>query len=107
MTSKIQQAIEELERISVSHAECNDRWYSCPLSLEGCANEAAINECTCGASELAAHLQTAIAALREIKPASDEKVFEQCRAEPHSHRSTAYLAGFRAAERFHWIGEQK
>lgn len=31
------------------HLECEDSWYSCPKSAEGCANEDAGDKCTCGA----------------------------------------------------------
>lgn len=31
------------------HYTCEDRWYSCPKSLDGCANDSVGDECTCGA----------------------------------------------------------
>lgn len=30
------------------HYECEDPWYSCPMSDEGCVNPAEGEECTCG-----------------------------------------------------------
>lgn len=39
------------DAISTYHRECEDPWYSCPKSEEGCINEGAGIECTCGADE--------------------------------------------------------
>jgi hypothetical protein len=34
------------------HDECEDRWYSCPKSAEGCLNDAwPADRCTCGADD--------------------------------------------------------
>jgi len=33
----------------VSHYVCEDCWYSCPKCAEGCCNDGAGDECTCGA----------------------------------------------------------
>lgn len=34
------------------HYYCDDTWYSCPLSIDGCADEFIDkNECNCGADE--------------------------------------------------------
>ena len=30
------------------HYDCEDSWYSCPLSEDGCSNEFQGTECTCG-----------------------------------------------------------
>jgi hypothetical protein len=32
-----------------SHYYCEDCWYSCPKSKEGCCNDAEGDECNCGA----------------------------------------------------------
>jgi hypothetical protein len=32
-----------------NHYTCEDTWYSCPKSPDGCANDAAGDECDCGA----------------------------------------------------------
>ena len=37
---------ERTDQISEGHDICEDSWYSCPLSSEGCANENE-TECTC------------------------------------------------------------
>ena len=31
------------------HYRCEDHWYSCPKSPDGCANDSAGDECNCGA----------------------------------------------------------
>lgn len=40
--------IEELESLKVGHYICEDCWYSCPKSEDGCCDENA-DECNCGA----------------------------------------------------------
>lgn len=46
------QLIEELASLArKQHYYCEDRWYSCPKEADGCANEAAGEECDCGADE--------------------------------------------------------
>lgn len=40
------------EAIAGPHYECEDCWYSCPLSADGCCNEnEAKDVCTCGRDE--------------------------------------------------------
>jgi|SRR5208282_4906089 len=39
-----------LRAARISHHICEDCWYSCPLSSEGCCDERQI-ECNCGAEE--------------------------------------------------------
>lgn len=34
-----------------SHYSCEDGWYSCPKSAEGCLNDRESGECTCGVDE--------------------------------------------------------
>lgn len=34
----------------ISHASCEDPWYSCPLSVDGCADDREI-DCNCGATK--------------------------------------------------------
>ena len=44
--------IQELENLKIGHYYCDDSWYSCPLSSEGCADDSIPqDECNCGASE--------------------------------------------------------
>jgi len=48
----LNQVIDELEGTNHNHYSCEDGWYSCPLSSEGCFNESVDpNVCNCGASE--------------------------------------------------------
>ena len=55
------------ERIVPKHYECEDRWYSCPLSQGGCANDGQGKTCNCGRDELVQHITTALAeARREV-----------------------------------------
>jgi len=37
------------EKCPIVHSECEDPWYSCPLSEEGCVDERSTG-CTCGAT---------------------------------------------------------
>ena len=42
--------IEKLKKLAYRpHYNCEDSWYSCPLSEDGCYNDAAGNECNCWA----------------------------------------------------------
>lgn len=36
----------------VEHYSCEDGWYSCPKSEEGCDNDLAGDDCTCGADRI-------------------------------------------------------
>lgn len=38
-----------LNRLRRKHYECEDCWYSCPKSEEGCCNDNMGDDCTCGA----------------------------------------------------------
>lgn len=54
------EAIEELVMVAgkrTSHRECEDSWYSCPKSDDGCADEIQGTECNCGADEMIAALE--------------------------------------------------
>ena len=47
--------VRELEALLAesrrSHYYCEDCWYSCPKAPDGCCNDAAGDECDCGADE--------------------------------------------------------
>lgn len=48
-------ALAELVRAAEKravHRECEDSWYSCPKSPEGCANPGEGEACNCGADDL-------------------------------------------------------
>lgn len=54
---ELEKALREARR---SHYSCEDCWYSCPLSEDGCCNESEGTECNCGASEHNAKIDTAL-----------------------------------------------
>jgi len=39
----------DIEAMLIQHNECDDPWYNCPKSKEGCRDEYAGTECNCGA----------------------------------------------------------
>jgi hypothetical protein len=41
--------IKQLKKLRIDHFECEDRFYSCPKSRNGCYNDCAGNSCDCGA----------------------------------------------------------
>ena len=43
--------IKELEKLRVTHYYCEDCWYSCPKSEDGCCDDREGSECNCGADE--------------------------------------------------------
>jgi hypothetical protein len=50
MTPDEREAVEELLRLAqLDHYHCEDCWYSCPKSHEGCCNDRAGHDCNCGA----------------------------------------------------------
>ena len=49
LIEKNNKLISFLEAHRRSHHYCDDCWYSCPKSEEGCCNEAEGDECNCGA----------------------------------------------------------
>lgn len=76
--------IKSLESLKIPHYECEDGWYSCPLSEQGCFNEAQGEECTCGASKRNEVIDKAIAALKKAETYEEpnlEKILEQHKAQ--------------------------
>ena len=55
-----------LQAAKLQHYACEDCWYSCPKSPEGCCNDAEGDECTCGADKHNAAIDAAIAAARKV-----------------------------------------
>jgi len=47
---------ERAEKL-VHHYHCDDPWYSCPLSTDGCANDDAGDKCNCGYEERVTDLE--------------------------------------------------
>jgi len=64
---------QRAEAIIGKHYECEDSWYSCPLSEEGCANEGKDKtRCNCGRDDRKVQLELLLTtarqeALREAK----------------------------------------
>ena len=54
------QAGQVAEQIAGPHRECDDPWYSCPLSKEGCADDSLPIECRCGRDELVKRITDAL-----------------------------------------------
>lgn len=51
----------ELEKLRIAHYSCEDNWYSCPKSEDGCCNDMwPKDECNCGADKHNAILETAL-----------------------------------------------
>ena len=48
------------EQIAGGHYECDDSWYSCPLSTDGCADKRQ-EGCTCGRDRLVQQIDAALA----------------------------------------------
>ena len=45
-----EEILHRLNQLQIPHHHCEDSWYSCPKSAEGCADETKPkNVCTCGA----------------------------------------------------------
>lgn len=50
------------EDLAGGHAECEDCWYSCPLSTDGCCNDTKSKDvCTCGRDTRVARIYEALA----------------------------------------------
>lgn len=54
---------EAIEKLRVEHTVCGDPWYSCPKSSEGCVNDKAGTDCTCGADRHNALVDAALSLL--------------------------------------------
>lgn len=58
---------ERLNELRQQHKECEDSWYSCPKSEGGCMNDSAGEECTCGADDTNAIIDSSLAATASHK----------------------------------------
>ena len=69
MNSKLRALVEELAQAGKrSHRECEDSWYSCPKSPDGCSNESEGEDCNCGADDSNAKIDNLLCSLlTEIK----------------------------------------
>ena len=61
--SKVDELIAKLEGLKVGHDTCEDCWYSCPKSDEGCCDDRQ-EGCTCGADKHNAEVDSLIAWVR-------------------------------------------
>jgi len=61
----MKQVLEVLNNNRRKHYSCEDNWYSCPKDEDGCANDQAGDDCTCGADKSNVEIDAAIAALQE------------------------------------------
>jgi hypothetical protein len=59
------QAIREV-LVPREHYSCDDSWYSCPKSEDGCSNQDYGSDCICGADEHNSRVIKALAALDEL-----------------------------------------
>ena len=50
------------------HYYCEDTWYSCPKHPDGCANDGAGRNCTCGADQINAEVDAILAELTPNVP---------------------------------------
>ncbi len=50
--AEVEELRKALNSLRAVHHECEDSWYSCPLSDGGCSNPAEESECTCGAARI-------------------------------------------------------
>jgi len=71
---KLRLAVNTLLDSFESHYECEDSWYSCPLSESGCANDCVGEECNCGAER---HNKKIISAIEEITEMNWEDILEE------------------------------
>lgn len=63
-------ALEAMRLLAMrEHYTCDDTWYSCPKSPEGCANEGNGDECICGADEHNAKVERLYAAVMQEEEA--------------------------------------
>lgn len=67
------EAIEELIRLARrSHYYCDDCWYSCPKSEDGCCDQDAGEVCNCGADKHNAKVDALAELLRKDHPMIDQ-----------------------------------
>jgi len=57
--------IIQLENSKEDHASCEDCWYSCPKSSEGCCDERQGDACNCGADAHNGMIDETLTAVRE------------------------------------------
>jgi len=61
-----------LQKLKTKHYECEDCWYSCPKSEEGCCNEYAEDICTCGADRQNALVDEATSIVAQLTAENEQ-----------------------------------
>ncbi len=71
----LREARNMLEKSKRIHYYCEDCWYSCPKAMDGCCNEAAGDECNCGADTFNVGIDAFLARLDAAlaEPSAGEK----------------------------------
>jgi hypothetical protein len=67
------------------HHACEDRWYSCPLSEEGCCDDRQPRECNCG-------LDDNVRKLVELMAETERAVMEEVAGETRRFTSVGAVA---------------
>jgi len=62
----VRELVDSLEKCKQGHYECEDCWYSCPKSEEGCCDDRGGEECNCGADKLNVLIDAAVAKAKEV-----------------------------------------
>jgi hypothetical protein len=66
VSSDLLDAVSELKTLALKeHYYCEDGWYSCPKAEGGCFNDAAGDECNCGAEAHNAKVEDIFARIKE------------------------------------------
>jgi hypothetical protein len=94
MTTTVDQA--RAETLAGGHYWCEDPWYSCPLSVEGCCNDAVEKACNCGYEERVKAIALAFAGVRQAAQQEERIVVLK-----------AVAQAFRGAIKEHWNQELK
>ena len=89
MNDKLKSLVEELAQAGKrSHHECEDSWYSCPKSPDGCSNESEGEDCNCGADSCNARIDNLSCSLLTEMEARESGI----RAEIRLYHETASAA---------------
>ncbi len=62
----INNVVDMLDELRLPHSTCDDCWYSCPKSEDGCCNDDVGTECNCGADEHNSIIDKLINQAREV-----------------------------------------
>jgi len=63
----MEELLSELEKLALrKHYSCEDSWYSCPKSDDGCANDWTGEDCNCGADNHNAKVASITESIRKL-----------------------------------------